>query len=154
GYRKIAKGQERAGGLEVDEQAATVVREVFQRRAAGEPWVALCSFLDERLPRPNGRAWVKSNVMDMIKRRTYLGEASGGGVVNADAHPAIVTRGEFEAAQQAKADGRTARAGTLLAGLLRCSGCGHALTHYSDGKRGYSNYKCRKHHGDGRCPAP
>jgi DNA invertase Pin-like site-specific DNA recombinase len=149
GYRKDADGR-----LEPDPETAAAVRELFQRRGAGESWVSLCLFLDERLPRETGSHWSKSTVMGVISCRTYLGEARGGGVVNPDAHPPLITRGEFEAAQQVKADGRHERGGALLAGLIRCASCGHTLTRKSNGSRGYHNYKCRKNYGDGVCAAP
>jgi site-specific DNA recombinase len=152
GYRKDAVGR-----LEPDPVAAPVIRELFQRRGAGESWVSLCRFLDVSLPRENGGRWSKSTVSSVISRRTYLGEARGGGVVNPDAHPAIVTRGEFEAAQMAKADGRRERGadgGALLAGIIRCASCGHALTRVSDGRRGYTKYRCQRRYSDGVCPAP
>jgi site-specific DNA recombinase len=150
GYRK--SGKDGKGPLELDPDVAPVVRELFQRRGAGESWPSLCRFLDERLPRETH--WTKSTVYGLIGRRTYLGEARGGGVVNPDAHPPLVTRGEFEAAQQAKADGRHDRGGALLSGLLECGGCGHTLTPMSNGARGYSYYKCRKRYSDGLCEAP
>jgi DNA invertase Pin-like site-specific DNA recombinase len=151
GYRKTADKR-----LEPDPVAARIVREVFRRRGAGESWVSLCRLLDENLPRANGKHWVKSTVADMIKRRTYLGEARGGGTVNPDAHPPIVTRAEFEAAQASDADGRRERGsdgGALLAGIIRCATCGNTLTRVSDGRRGYTNYKCRKRNGNGVCKA-
>jgi DNA invertase Pin-like site-specific DNA recombinase len=153
GYRK----NEDTKLLEPDPIAAPVIRELFQRRAAGEPWNALCNFLDERLPRENGDHWPRSTVTSLISSRTYLGEARGGGIINGDAHLPLVTRGEFEAAQASKADGRHERGpdgGALLTGLLRCGSCGHTLTRLSDGSRGYANYKCRKRHRDGICEAP
>jgi site-specific DNA recombinase len=150
GYRK--SGEEGKGPLELDPDVAPVIRELFQRRGAGESWPSLCRFLDERLPRDTH--WTKSTVYGLIARRTYLGEARGGGVVNPDAHPPLVTRGEFEAAQQVKADGRYDRGGALLSGLLRCGGCGHTLTPMSNGARGYKYYKCRKRYGDGLCERP
>jgi site-specific DNA recombinase len=150
GYRK--SGKDGKGPLELDPDVAPVIRELFQRRGAGESWPSLCRFLDERLPRETH--WTKSTVYGLIGRRTYLGEARGGGVVNPDAHPPLVTRGEFEAAQQAKADGRYERGGALLSGLLECGGCGHTLTPMSNGARGYKYYKCRKRYGDGLCERP
>jgi site-specific DNA recombinase len=152
GYRKAQDGR-----LELDPEAAPIVREAFQRRAGGASWNELCAFLDERLPRENGGAWSRSTVASLIARRTYLGEARGGGVVNTDAHPALVTRGEFEAANVAQVDGRHSRGsdgGALLAGLLRCAGCGGALSRVSNGARGYHNYKCKKRNGSGVCEAP
>jgi DNA invertase Pin-like site-specific DNA recombinase len=152
GYRKGADGR-----LELDPDTAPVIRELFQRRGAGESWVSLCRFLDEKCPREKGKRWSKSTVSSLIKRRTYLGEARGGGVVNTDAHPPLVTRAEFEAAQVAEADGRRERGsdgGALLAGILRCASCGHTLTRISNGSRGFHNYRCRKNYGDGVCDAP
>jgi site-specific DNA recombinase len=150
GYRK--SGEDGKGPLELDPDAAPVIRELFQRRGAGESWPSLCRFLDERLPRETH--WTKSTVYGLIGRRTYLGEARGGGIVNPDAHPPLITRGEFEAAQQVKADGRHERGGFFLAGLLRCGGCGHTLTPMSNGARGYKYYKCRKRYSDGICQQP
>ena len=151
GYRKVDKR------LEPDPVEAPIVREVFRRRAAGASWVTLCRFLDEKLPREGGEHWAKSTVAAIIKRRTYLGEARGGGTVNPEAHLPLVTRAEFEAAQAARGDGRLERGpdgGALLAGIIRCASCGHTLTRISDGSRGYTKYKCRKRHRDGICEAP
>jgi DNA invertase Pin-like site-specific DNA recombinase len=151
GYRKVDKR------LEPDPVAAPIIREVFRRRGAGASWVTLCEFLDEKLPRQNGEHWAKSTVADMVKRRTYLGEARGGGTVNPEGHLPLVTRAEFEAAQAARGDGRLERpadGGALLAGIIRCASCGHTLTRLSDGARGYANYKCRKRHRDRVCEQP
>jgi site-specific DNA recombinase len=153
GYRKRTDDPGR-GQLEPDPVAAPVIREVFQRRGAGESWASLCRFLDAAVPRENGKRWVRSTVSTMIARRTYLGEAKGGGVVNPDAHPPIVTRAEFEAAQVAEADGRYERSGALLSGLLHCASCGHTLTKMGKGANGYADYQCRKRHSDGLCEAP
>jgi hypothetical protein len=157
GYRKIEDEGPNKGCLEHDPIAAPIIRDVFRRRGAGASWNELCAFLDERLPRENGGRWSRSTVSSLIARRTYLGEARGGGIVNPDAHPPLVTRTEFEAAQVAQADGRRDRAsdgGALLAGIVHCDGCGNTLTRISNGARGYHNYKCRKRNGNGICKAP
>jgi site-specific DNA recombinase len=145
------RGQD--GRLEPDLVAAPIVREVFRRRAAGESWDALCVYLDEALPKDGG-GWTRQTVSSMIGRRVYLGEAHQGAAVNPKAHDPIVTRADWEAAQPA--GGRTPRRtdGALLAGILRCAGCGYPLTRMSDGKRGYANYRCRVRHGSGTCPEP
>jgi DNA invertase Pin-like site-specific DNA recombinase len=150
GYRRGEDGR-----LELDPDAAPVVREVFRRRADGATWSDLCAFLDERLPRENGGGWPRQTVSSLVGRRTYLGEGFHGGVVNLEAHPALVTRAEWEAAQQAPRTASRARdGGALLAGLIRCSGCDHTLTRLSDGARGYANYRCRIRHSSGVCPEP
>jgi site-specific DNA recombinase len=153
GYRKREDKR-----LEPDPETAPIVTELFQRRAAGASWSELCGWLDEELPRPSGRKWMRSSVRGIIERRTYLGEARGGGIVTRDAHLPLVTRGEFEAAQIAEVDGRhngrRPDGGALLAGIIRCDSCGHTMTRISDGARGYAYYKCRKRNGDGICAAP
>ena len=125
GYRKADDGR-----LEPDPDVAPVIREVFRQRGGGASWVTLCEFLDEKLPRGKGKHRAKSTVADMTKRRTYLGEARGGGTVNPEAHLALATRAEFEAAQTARGDGRLDPGfdgGALLAGIIRCETCGHTL---------------------------
>jgi Recombinase zinc beta ribbon domain/Resolvase, N terminal domain/Recombinase len=140
--------------LELDPVAAPVVRDVFIRRADGATWDDLCAMLDERLPKENGRRWTRSTVTSMVARRTYLGEAFAGDLVEREAHEALVDRATWEAAQAA--GGRPPRrvGAALLQGLARCSSCGHTLTPMSDGKRGYRNYNCRKRHSGGICPEP
>jgi site-specific DNA recombinase len=149
GYRRAGDGR-----LEPDPETAPVVREVFRRRAEGTSWSDLCAFLDERLPRENGGRWTRGTVTWIIQNRTYLGEARAGTVVNANAHPPLVARAKFEAARSKT--GRLPRRenSSLLQGIIRCAACGHTLTSMSDGRRGYSNYRCRKRHSDGICPDP
>jgi site-specific DNA recombinase len=142
------------GRLEPDPVAAPVIREVFRKRAAGASWNDLCDYLDAALPRENGGGWTRQTVTSMVSRRVYLGEAHQGDAVNADAHEPIVTRAEWEAAQAGGQRTPRRKDGALLAGILRCAGCGYAMTRQSDGKRGYSNYNCRKRHGAGICPEP
>ena len=149
GYRRGEDGR-----LEPDPETAPVVREVFQRRGAGESWSALCEFLDERLPRENGGAWTRQTIDSIIARRTYLGIAFQGDIENRDAHKPIVTRAEWEAAQAGKRLASRRSSAALLAGLLRCAGCGYLMSRVSDGARGYWNYRCRGRHSAGVCPEP
>jgi DNA invertase Pin-like site-specific DNA recombinase len=142
------------GRLEPDPIAAPVVRDIFIRRAAGASWNDLCAILDERLPRENGDRWTRSTVTSMIASRTYLGIAFAGEIENAHAHDALVDRATWEAAQATSRRPPRRVGGALLAGIARCSGCGFTLTRTSDGKRGYSNYVCRKRHSAGICPTP
>jgi site-specific DNA recombinase len=150
GYQKDSEGR-----LEPDPATAPIVREVFVRRGAGSTWQELAAFLDEHLPRDRG-AWPLSTVMSMVKRRTYLGEAAAGDVVNRDAHPPLVTRSEWEAAQaKVPRAPRSADGGALLQGLVRCESCGGLMTRMTDGRRRYMNYTCRGRSGDnGVCAAP
>jgi DNA invertase Pin-like site-specific DNA recombinase len=147
GYRRQSDGR-----LEPDPVAAPVIRELFLRRAAGASWRELCDFLDERLPREQG-SWTHQTVSSIVRRRAYLGEAHQGAVVNKDAHEPLVSRSEWEAAQSRPAAAR-GKKGALLAGLIRCSGCGCVMSRAADGARGYENYRCYGRHSAGLCPTP
>jgi DNA invertase Pin-like site-specific DNA recombinase len=145
------------GRLEPDPVTAPVVREVFRRRAAATPWRELCRYLDEQLPRPEGGVWPVSSVTAIVSRRTYLGEAAAGDIVNRAAHPPLVSLAEWQAAQ-AKVTPRAARngEGALLAGIIVCAGCGKPMTREGSGAKGpWQNYACRKRHANGgACPEP
>jgi site-specific DNA recombinase len=142
------------GVLVPDPVAAPVIHETFLRRGAGASWSDLAEFLDERLPRPEGRHWTRQTVSSLVGRRVFLGEAYSGDIVNRKAHLPIVTHAEWEAAQAAVRCPTPRNGSALLAGILRCAGCGYTMTRASDGARGYSNYVCRRRHAGGICPEP
>ena len=148
GYRRGADRR-----LELDPVAAPVIRELFLRRAAGASWRELCQFLDERLPREEG-TWTHQTVASIVRRRAYLGEAYQGSVVNKQAHEPLLSRSEWEAAQSRESGPARRGEGALLAGLIRCSACGYAMSRTADGARGYENYRCRARHAAGVCPTP
>jgi DNA invertase Pin-like site-specific DNA recombinase len=131
----FARGEDKR--LVPDEQTAPIIRELFQRRGAGESWEALARFLDSALSKPDGRKWGRSTVTKIIKNRAYLGEAHQGKIVNRSAHPAIVTRAKFERAQPVKGESPR-RSGSLLVGVLSCGSCGRPLGHTSA-----ADYGCR-----------
>ena len=156
GYRK-----RKDGVLEPDPKATNVIRELFARRTRGDGWTALARFLDEsgiRGPYAN-KTWTPSAVTNMIRNPVYLGEARGGQYVNPAAHHALVTRAEWEAAQDV--NGRPSSTprigeGLLLAGLVRCAGCRTVMKSDSmkdrDGSR-LGLYRCRGRSAAGECPA-
>lgn len=150
GYRRRADGR-----LEPDPETAPVIRELFLRRAAGESWRSLAAFAGERIP---GHGWALGSITSLIKSRTYLGELRHGDDVNLNAHEPLVTRAEWEAAQMVKQLRPPRKVGSLLAGIVRCAGCGYAMSRETSGRRfgatQYWRYGCRKQHAGGRCPAP
>lgn len=136
GYRKLPDSR-----LEPDPDVAPVVRAIFLRRAAGESWRSLCTWLDDVLPRPG--PWQMGALTGVIRNRVYLGEARAGDAVNVAAHEPIVSRAEWEAAQRRQP--RHPRRGhvALLSGLIYCESCGSLMTPSSDGRRGYRRYDCQ-----------
>ena len=159
GYRKLGKGK----GLEPVEPAASVVAEVFRKRAVGASYTDLARFLERQgvLPSTGNPHWSSSGVVTLLKNRVYLGEARSGKAVNRTAHTAIVTRAEFDAAQAARSVLPTPKAAlaseALLKGLARCAGCGHTLkitgAHLSSAGRRVPNYYCHGRYANGLCPA-
>lgn len=154
GYRKREDGR-----LEPDPIAAPVIRELFLRRASGEGWTTLATFLDSRaVVGPYSAArWTPGAVRTLIRNRVYLGEARSGKHVNANAHDAIVTRTEWERAQLARVGTNVRKGdGLLLAGLVRCAGCRYLMKpEWKKSRSGVLGvYTCRKRHAAGICPNP
>jgi DNA invertase Pin-like site-specific DNA recombinase len=122
GYRQRADRR-----LEVDPDTAPVVREVFERRAAGEGYTALARLLDKA----TDRVWSKEAVPNIIARRLYAtGRLEYGGIVSDHEAGAIVEEPLFYAAQRAEPRPRPRRSPNspwILTGLLRCGSCGHAM---------------------------
>jgi site-specific DNA recombinase len=118
------------------------VRRAFRHKAADVPVSEIARRLD----------MTASGVRQLLQNRVYLGELRDGRNVNPEAHPPIVTPAEFDAAQSKVA--RPARSGgppALLAGLVRCAGCGHVM---SRGITSTPVYSCHRDHSGARCPEP
>lgn len=144
GYVKNAERE-----LEVDPAAALVVTEVFRRRGAGASWRELADYVRNEL----GRSCHPATIRQMVRRRTYLGEARQGEHVNPKAHEAIVDRATWEAAQVPHAKpARGVHGEALLGGLLRCAGCSRRMS--STFRKGKRVYNCRRYHAGGTCLEP
>lgn len=145
------------GGRLVPSPDAPVIRSVFEAKAAGASWAELARILnDAGVVGPYGaKQWTTRAMSHMLTNRVYLGEARSGEFRNPDAHPVIVDRALFEAAQNARG-GPAVRSDepALLAGLLRCAGCRHAMKPdkmtLKDGSRARI-YRCRGKHASGNC---
>jgi site-specific DNA recombinase len=117
GYRK--KGPRCP--LEPVPREAAKVREAFELRAQGVPF----SEIGRRF------GWSHSTTRQILANEVYLGVARHGPFRKENAHPPIVTRELFDAADaartvQAVPPGDTTR-DRLLVGLARCHGCGRTL---------------------------
>jgi DNA invertase Pin-like site-specific DNA recombinase len=124
-----------------DDQADEVAR-AFRDRQAGTSMLELAGRL----------GMTPSGVRALLRNRVYLGELRDGDYVNPRAHAAIVDAPTFEAVQGARSrPPRSARGTALLAGLIRCSACGHVMSR----RRAASVvYGCPTHHSGARCPSP
>lgn len=142
-----------------DPATAPLVVELFRRRARRASWRQLADYLNEHAPRVDGRQWGPRNAAVTVQNRAYLGEAWHGEHRNPEAHPALVTLREWEAANAVKGGSGALRRdrSALLAGLIRCAGCRYAMrrtfTTYRDGRR-VLIYSCAVRHTGGKCQAP
>jgi DNA invertase Pin-like site-specific DNA recombinase len=157
GYTRAKQSHE---PLRRDPKLWKVVRAAFCLRATGAGLHDVMRFLDRKAPGgPSGHgAWAVSTVTRMLANRVYLGEARGGsGYVKPGAHPAIVDQETFDACQalSRRREPVPVEAKSLLAGVARCAGCGHALQRQRVGRVAgrYYVYRCRRRSAAGECPA-
>jgi DNA invertase Pin-like site-specific DNA recombinase len=132
GYRKNEKRQ-----LEVDPELAPLVRDLYLGRAMGQPWSKLKADWDAA----GGPEISRSGLDSIIRSTTYKGEGKVNGFTLEV--PAIVSLEEWEAAQSVKAPRPwRSKQGSLLAGLLVCSGCGGKMTSSGKGGARKAVYRC------------
>lgn len=142
------KGADRK--LVPDPKVGPVIEAAFKRRAAGESWDEIARFMADALGRDG---MLPASVRFVVHNRAYLGVARMGEHINPSAHPPIVDRALFEAAQIEHARPPRGKHGTaLLTGKIRCTGCGRRMTS-SVGPKGRV-YRCVRRHAGGDCPAP
>ncbi len=148
------------GRLEPHPEYGQHIVEVFRRKAAGVSWSDLAHYLREHnVQSPYGTTnWQPRSLSHMIGNRAYLGEARSGEFTNPSAHKALVDESTWQAAQEAAGERPVNRmGGSLLAGVLRCEGCGYVLKPDSMKDRDGSKlrlYRCRTERSTGRCPSP
>lgn len=88
------------------------------------------------------RTWTLSTVRRTLANRAFLGEQHYGNFdIHENAHPALVDRATFEAAQHIARKRNTARA-YPLSGLVACGICGEKMVGGSAGP-GIRTYRCR-----------
>jgi site-specific DNA recombinase len=109
---------------EVDEEAAAIVREIFERKAAGDTLHGMQTDLNRRaVPGPKGKSWSRSSLRRLILNRFYLGEQEVADEVFEGAWEPLVDRDTFEAANARLGERRGKRMSGIrypLTGLLVC----------------------------------
>jgi len=128
----------------VPDGRARVVRAVFAARVQGAAMVDVADMLQ----------MTPSGARQLLRNRVYLGELRVRSYVNLAAHEALVSADLFDDVQQVAA-ARRPRSGltgpALLAGLIRCAGCGHVMSRTNTRALVYG---CGVRHSAGRCPSP
>ncbi len=157
GYRRGPSGR-----LEPDPHQGPLVAAAFELRAAGATYTQVAQFLEGAgvVNAHGNRRWYRKTVYQLFQNPVYVGEAYAGSARNVSAHPPLVRRAVWLAAHAASASARAnAHGQTLLAGLVRCGGCCHALGHSRYSTRlnpsgSQRRYHCHGHFSGGACTAP
>ena len=143
----------------VPNEHAPAVKEAFELRAAGGTWKQLAGLLAARgVPSRTG-AWSYTGARSLIENEVYLGTALSGKRRKEGAHDAIVGRALYAAANArtgTRAVTWEGQDGPLLGGLVKCGGCGHAMSRdwtFRKAKedeppsKRYASYKCKSYAG-------
>lgn len=153
-------GEERtAYKLVFDPATQSRVQMAWAMRIAGKSYLAI-HHATHLFPNQN-------NYADLFEKVTYAGAVKCGDEIFWDAHPAYVTRAEFDqvtamrkprTARAEKGERKQTRQNTvyLLSGILRCGICGWAMC--GNKTNGVLSYRCdwrhRQGHAQARCTQP
>lgn len=122
--------------FKVDENTAAVVWQIFTLAAQGNSYTKIAKQLnDSGVPTRSGKGtlWAQSTIGQILKNRAYLGEAcctiGNEKFKQENAHPAILTEAEFEAAQHKGKSRKQAvqYKSSPLVGKVICGECGRSM---------------------------
>ena len=174
GYKRVhvQDGAAKRPKLELNPPAAAVVRRVFDMVLQGKSILDVTKTLNaEGIPTTNGKKWLKTTIHTMLSHEAYTGTVVWGAKAKdgappvrvEDAHPAIVSKRDFQKARRLlgsrapkKVNPRRASSPYLLSGIAKCETCGKAMT-AAEAKSGkYTYYICHSllKRGKGTCKAP
>lgn len=150
GYRKSADGK-----YEIVPEEAAIVREIFERVCSGWRNVDICADLTARGIAPkSGKTWNANSIPRMLNNKKYIGVYEFGDMLIDDVIPPIVSRDQFEDAQEKLGERRIARISDdsffILTGKLFCGECGERMigisgtSHTGDKHYYYSCKNARK----------
>ena len=174
GYKRVhvQDGAAKRPKLELNPPADAVVRRVFDMVLQGKSILDVTKTLNaEGIPTTNGKKWLKTTIHTMLSNEAYTGTLVWGAnakdgqppVRVEDAHPAIVSKRDFQRARKLlrsrapkKVNPRRASSPYLLSGIAKCETCGKAMT-AAEAKSGkYTYYICHSllKRGKGTCKTP
>ncbi len=174
GYNRVMvpDGAKKRPTLELDEDAAPVVRRIYDLAEAATGMLKITRILnDEGIASPTGKLWCKNGVHFILRNEVYTGTLVWGTkgkdktepVRIEKAFPAIVAKAQFRRVNKlmhSRAPKRThpRRVGStyLLSGLVKCHKCRRALSG-QDAKSGqFAYYVCQSliKQGSGACDSP
>ncbi len=174
GYNRVMvpDGAKKRPTLELDPDAAQVVKRIFDLAEAGTGMLKITQTLNEEgIASPTGKLWSKNGVHFILRNEVYTGTLVWGtkGKDKAEpvriekAFPAVVSKAQFRRVNKlmhSRAPKRThpRRVGStyLLSGLVKCHRCKRALSG-QDAKSGqFAYYVCQSliKQGSGACDSP
>ena len=120
------------GRYEIHPEEAEIVREIFQRVAAGDTYADICRDLNERgIKTRHNTAWNRSSFHTILHNERYIGTYISKYNVQPDAIPAIVDKELFYKVQttpRTKSGPRRTPNGIFsLTGKLYCGRCGSTM---------------------------
>lgn len=104
-----------------------------------------------------GRYWTTATTRRQLARRVYLGESRHGENINAAAHPPLVSRAIWEAAQHEPRTYRRSTGEYPLSGIAKCATCGAVMVAGTRSSGRVRRYRCsaaQTLHRGPRCPKP
>lgn len=129
-------GYDLVDGVLVPNQHAATVRRAFEMRANGASQGEIAAATGVK----------HSALVEMLRRRTYLGEIPHNGGSLPGLHEPIITEELWKAAHRGRTPG-VKRGKDLMSGRVRCGLCDRVMSIESNGQ-GQSHYRC-KHRGSG-----
>ena len=174
GYKRVhvQDGPKKRPTLELNPPADAVVRRIFDMALQGKSILDVTKTLNaEGIPTTNGKKWLKTTIHTMLDNEAYTGAVVWGTKAKdgappvrvEDAHPAIISKGEFRRVKKLlgsrapkRMNPRRAFSPYLLSGILKCETCGKAMT-AAEAKSGkYTYYVCHSllKRGSGACKTP
>ena len=174
GYRKVMvqDGAKKRPKLEPDSATAPVVERMYQMAEAGKSVLDIAKTLNsEGIASSKGKLWSKTVVHSILTSETYTGTLVWGlqakdkadPVRVENAFPAIVSKERFRkvagllrSRAPSQAHPRRVSGSYLLSGLVKCRGCGRALSGQESKSGQFSYYVCQSliKRGSGACEAP
>ncbi len=116
---------------EINPAEAEIVREIYRRVLAGEPFATIAADLNARgIRTKDGNQWNKNSFRVMLRNDTYIGTYRFADYEKPDSIPPIITKGDFAKMQtflenKKNPQGRHREDGDyLLTGKLFCGHCG------------------------------
>jgi site-specific DNA recombinase len=148
------------GGMEIIEQEAEIVREIFDRYLKGEGASPIAADLHRRgIMTAHGKEWNAGSVRALLDSRHVAGiRMHRGAEIGPGNWPAIIDSGTWEEVRARREYRAAARRQDseqkrfyLLRGLVMCSRCGTLMS--GSKKRPTANYVCNRHsrNGEHKC---